>query len=156
MKCWVHDKPPLPHLTCQVFGTGSGWRTEAVTRLCYQAPASIAACSGAQLPQNPPTGTRGVPAPPTLGRKANVLLVLEHQHKPRRGENNMLELMEEMKSDKWKQTDGKAFIKENHNLNSNRNKSNRPNQGITRKYVMKLMEMAGNWINCITIVGFDK
>lgn len=60
-----------------------------------------------------------------------------------------------MKSDKWKQTDGKAFIKENHNLNSNRNKSNRPNQGIIRKYAMKFMEMAGNWINSITIVGFD-
>lgn len=77
--------PPPQHLTCRVFGTGSGWRTGATARLCYQAPASTAACSGAQLPQNPLTDTPGAPAQPTLGRKAYVLLVLEHQHKPRRG-----------------------------------------------------------------------
>lgn len=74
-----------PHLTCQVFGTGSEWRTKAEERLCYQALASITACSGAQLPQSPLTGTPGVPALPTLGRKAYVLSVLEHQHRPRRG-----------------------------------------------------------------------
>lgn len=77
--------PPPQHLTCRVFGTGSGWRTGATARLCYQAPASTAACSGAQLPQNLLTDTPGAPAQPTLGRKEYVLLVLEHQHKPRRG-----------------------------------------------------------------------
>ncbi len=93
----------VPHLTCQAFGTGSGWRTEAAARLCYQAPASIAACSDAQLPQNPLTDTPGAPARPTLGRKAYVLSVLEHQHSPKRGGNNTLEVMEEIKADTWKQ-----------------------------------------------------
>lgn len=92
-----------PHLTCQVFGTGSGWRTGAAARLCYQAPVSTAACSGARLPQSPLTDTPDAPAQPTLGRKAYVLSVLEHQHGPRRGGNNMLEVMEELKADKWKQ-----------------------------------------------------
>lgn len=77
--------PTPQHLTCRAFDTGSGWRTGAIARLCYQAPASTAACSGAQLPQNLQTDTPGAPAQPTLGRKAYVLLVLEHQHKPRRG-----------------------------------------------------------------------
>ena len=89
-----------PHLTCRVFGIGSGWRTGAEARLCYQAPVSRAACSGARLPQSPPTDTPGAPAQPTLGRKEYVLSVLEHQHIPRRGENNMLDMMEEIKSDK--------------------------------------------------------
>lgn len=88
-----------PHLTCRVFGTGSGWRTGAAAHLCYQVPASTAACNGAQLPQSPLTDIPGVPAQPTLGRKAYVLLVLEHQHSPRRGENDMLEVMEEIKKD---------------------------------------------------------
>lgn len=93
-----------PHLTCRVFGIGSEWRTGAAARLCYQALASTVACSGAQLPQSPLTDTPGVPAQPTLGRKAYVLSVLEHQHSPRKwGGNNMLEVMEEIKADKWKQ-----------------------------------------------------
>lgn len=82
-----------PHLTCQVFGTGSEWRTKAEERLCYQALASITACSGAQLPQSPLTGTPGVPALPTLGRKAYVLSVLEHQHSPGGRGETMLEVM---------------------------------------------------------------
>lgn len=81
----VCTESATPHLTCQVFGTGSEWRTKAEERLCYQALASITACSGAQLPQSPLTGTPGVPALPTLGRKAYVLSVLEHQHRPRSG-----------------------------------------------------------------------
>lgn len=86
-----------PHLTCRVYGTGSGWRTGAAARLCCQAPASTAACSGALLLQSPLIDTPGAPAQPTLGRKAYVLSVLEHQHSPRRGGNNMLEVMEEMR-----------------------------------------------------------
>lgn len=103
--CSVCVQSATPHLTCRVFGTGSEWKTGAAARLCYQAPASTAACSGAQLPQSPPTDTPGVPAQPTLGRKAYVLSVLEHQqHSPRKwGGNNMLEVMEEIKADKWKQ-----------------------------------------------------
>lgn len=97
----VHWVSP-PHLTCQVFGTGSGWRTGAAVRLCYQALAATAACSGALLPQSPLTDTPGAPAQPTLGRKAYVLSVLEHQHSPGGGGNNMLEVMEENKADKWK------------------------------------------------------
>lgn len=98
----VESAPP-PDLTCRVFGTGNGWRTGAAERLCYQAPVSTAACSGAQLLQSPLTDTPGAPALPTLGRKAYVLSVLEHQHSPRRGGNNMLEVMEEIKNRQMKQ-----------------------------------------------------
>lgn len=58
-RCWSEQ-------TCQVFCTGSEWRTGAAERLCYQAPASIVACSGAQLPQSRLTDTPGAPAQPTL------------------------------------------------------------------------------------------
>lgn len=89
----VCTESATPHLTCQVFGTGSEWRTKAEERLCYQALASITACSGVQLPQSPLTGTPGVLALPTLGRKAYVWSVLEHQHSPRREGGTMLEVM---------------------------------------------------------------
>lgn len=110
MLCHFHVQSAPKHLTCRVFGTGSGWRTGAAARLCYQAPASTAACSGAQLPQSLLTDTPGAPAQPTLGRKAYVLSVLEHQHSPRRGGNNMLEVMEEIKADKWKQKINKEMM----------------------------------------------
>lgn len=83
---WCALALALRRLTCQVFDIGNGWRTRAAARLCYQAPGARAACSGALLPQSPLTDTPGVPAQPTLGRKAYVLSVLEHQHSPRRGE----------------------------------------------------------------------
>lgn len=92
-----------PSLTCQVFGTGSEWRTGEATRLCYQAPASTAACNDAQQPQNRLTDTPGVRVQPTLGRKAYVWSVLEHHHSPREGRgNNMLDMMKEKKSRQMK------------------------------------------------------
>lgn len=93
-----------PHLTCPVYGIGSGWRTGARARLCCQAPASRVACSGALPPQSPLTDTPGAPTLPALGRKEYVSLVLEHQHNPNRGEgeNHMLEVMEEHGPDKLK------------------------------------------------------
>lgn len=90
-----------PHLTCRVFCTGSGSRTGEAGHLCYQAPVSTAACSGAQQLQSPLTDILGAPAQPTLGRKAYVLSVLEHQHSPGGG-NNTLEVMVEIKAEKWK------------------------------------------------------
>ena len=90
------------HLTCPVYGIGSGWRTGATARLCCQAPASRVACSGALPPQSPLTDTRGAPTLPALGRKEYVSLVLEYQPNPRRGENHMLEMMEENGLDKLK------------------------------------------------------
>lgn len=74
-----------PSLTCQVFGTGSEWRTGGATRLCYQAPASTTAYNDARRPQSRLTDTPGVRVQPTLGRKAYVWSVLEHHHSPREG-----------------------------------------------------------------------
>lgn len=80
----VHRWTHYLKLTCPAGGIGSGWTRAVAALRCCQAPAATAACSGARRPQSRPTGTRDGPAPPTLGRKAYVWSVLEHQHNPRR------------------------------------------------------------------------